>query len=214
MPIESEDLERIFQLGHEQQGVEFKCSAPGSYRPFFARVARAIMAMANHKDGGLVVLGVEECDQDGTTVLMPTGVASADLPSWSYDDVASRLGGLTDPTPSIIVANAHQSGKTFVIIEVSEFHDVPILCRKTIVDQSRKTILREGACYVRPRRKAESVEVGTVIDMRDLLDLAIDKGLRNFVKRAFKAGMIASAALAATPSDATHFREQIKDFIQ
>lgn len=62
-----------------------------------------------------------------------------------------------------------------VALQIREFESIPILCRKNYDD-----ILRAGACYVRSRRKPETVEIPNQEDMRDLLDLATEKGLRKY----------------------------------
>ena len=48
--------------------------------------------------------------------------------------------------------------------------------------------------------------------MRDLLELAIDKGVRNFIKRAMGAGLkLYSEEMPL--SDAEYFNKQLEDFI-
>jgi hypothetical protein len=153
--------------------------------------------MANQRDGGTVIIGVED---DGQT-LTPVGLLDADLATWRYDDVADALAVYADP-PVIFELNYLQhDGKTFVVLRVSEFHDIPVLCRKSYSD-----VLREGACYVRPRRIPETAEIPSHADMRDLLDLATAKRLRQYIEQAHTIGINLSSPALST--GATLFAEQ------
>lgn len=51
-------------FGREQRGVEFK--SPGAFTdvPLNARVIRAMLVMSNTPDGGAIVVGVNESEQD------------------------------------------------------------------------------------------------------------------------------------------------------
>ena len=73
-------------------------------------------------------------------------------------------------------------------------------------------ILRRGACYVRSRHKPETSEIPSEEEMRELLELAIDKGVRKFVTRAQKAGLFPTdPSTPARPSDETLFEKQIEE---
>ena len=98
-------------------------------------------------------------------------------------------------------------GKAFVVIQVSEFDDIPILCKKDYTD-----VLREGACYVRTRRKPETAEVPTQSEMRDLLELATIKALRKYVSVARAAGFEISEA--TKKSDDQLFKQQLSDLLE
>src|SRR5437870_10927208 len=84
-------------------------------------------------------------------------------------------------------------GREFAALEVHEFADIPTICKKGYYrdHQSghREVVLREGACYIRSRHKPETVEVSSLEHMRELIDLATEKGVRKFVTQAQKAGM-------------------------
>ena len=54
MATNARDIEDLLARGEEQRGVEFKPAAPRSAKEVFAKVARAMMAMANKRDGGRV----------------------------------------------------------------------------------------------------------------------------------------------------------------
>ena len=91
-----EEFAKIIALGHETRGVEFKPPGPLSNRPLAARVVRAVLGMVNRRDGGLVIIGVEEIDD----ALDPVGLTEDDLATWSFDDVADRLAAYVEPSVS------------------------------------------------------------------------------------------------------------------
>ena len=95
----------------------------------------------------------------------------------------------------------HQ-GKWYMILRVREFEDIPVLCKRDY-----EKVLRDGACYVRSRRKPETAEIPSEVDMRDLLELATEKRLRKFVAQARAAGL--DLAGAASPSDQERFDNQL-----
>jgi hypothetical protein len=158
--------------------------------------------MANHRDGGRVIIGVPE-DDSGTPV--PKGLSDEDLRTWTYDDLANSLAEYADPAINFHLQIVDYDGSKLVVIDVHEFDDIPVLCKKSYPD-----VLRAGACYVRTRRKPETVEIPTQADMRDILDLAVDKGVRRFVSRAHYAGL--SQLAHSPPTHAALFDQQRRDF--
>ncbi len=187
-----EEFEARLTLGHEQRGVEFKGPGKRSDKPFFARVTRAVLGMANRRDGGQVIIGVQ--DNEGT--LTPVGLSKPALATWKYDDVADALAVYADPSVSFELEIVQWKDRHYLIIHVHEFEDVPVLCNKDYPD-----ILRKGACYVRSRRKPETAEIPSQADMRDLLDLASEKGLRRFVAQARAAGLEISGVTPRTSDE-------------
>ncbi len=196
-----EEFVQLLALGRELSGLEFKGSGSRSERRLFAQVVRAVLGMANRRDGGTVVIGVQD---DGSS-LHPVGVDEPDLATWQYDGVADALAEYADPSVSFDLEFKTHDGRTYVVIEVAEFEDIPVLCKKAYGD-----VLRNGACYVRTRRKPETSEIPAQAEMRDLLDVAIDKGVQRFLSRAQTAGMI--SFIVAAPGDRERFDQQLGDF--
>ncbi len=52
-----QDFEGLLALGYETNGVEFKGRGNRTDSAFLAGVIRAILGMANRRDGGLVIIG-------------------------------------------------------------------------------------------------------------------------------------------------------------
>jgi len=197
-----QEFAEILALAYERRGIEFKGAGPLNDKSLRAKVVRAVLGMANRRDGGFVVVGVE--DTGGK--LDPVGLDATDISTWKYDDVADAIAAYADPSISFDLETRSHEGKQFVVLHVYEFDDVPVLCKKDFADT-----LRKGACYVRSRRKPETSEIPTQEDMRDLLDLATEKRLRRFAAQAQAAGLVAPSSPA--PSDQDRFEEQIRKFL-
>ncbi len=193
-----EDFTRIMELGHELSGVEFKSPGSISNRRLIAQVIKAILGMCNRRDGGTVIIGV--ADDQG--VLNQVGLTESEVSEWSYDSLADQIARYADPSASFRLDVKEYDGNPYVVIEVEEFADIPVLCKRSYDD-----VLRDGACYVRPRRKPETSEIPTQADMRDLLELAIDKGVTQFLERAQRVGLTSRAEVRAT--DQEQFDEQL-----
>ena len=72
-------------------------------------------------------------------------------------------------------------------------------------------MLREGACYVRTRRKPETSEIPTQADMRDLLELAIEKGVIRYIEQARRVGLIVGPLELPLVMDDDRLDEQLGD---
>src|ERR1019366_1316467 len=91
--------------------------------------------------------------------------------------------------------------KHMLVIAIHEFSDVPVICKRSLAD-GNKMILRDGAIYVRSNRKPESREVANYDEMRELLDIATDRGVRRFVTRAETAGIDVVGGARRSAADA------------
>jgi hypothetical protein len=177
-----DEVQQFLRLGHEIRSFEVKGPGSLSDKGYCAKVARAAMAMGNLRDGGLVCLGIAETRMAD----MLPGLDPTQLIEWAnYDDVTDALARYADPP---VAFRPHRltlaSRREVVVIEVSEFEDVPHVCKRDYPE-----ILQNGMTYVRPRGKPESVPVPSSTEMRELLDLAITKGVREFIRRAGAAGV-------------------------
>jgi len=86
--VTERDLESILAQGHETNGVEFKGPGARTDRSFPAKVIRAILGMANRRDGGLVMIGVESTKLDPVGLSDPV-VSYADLTAGNLNHSAS-----------------------------------------------------------------------------------------------------------------------------
>jgi predicted HTH transcriptional regulator len=202
----SEDFSQILALGHERRGVEFKGPRPSTDKHFLARVARAALGMSNLRDGGMIIVGVDEV----SAKLVPKGLNGADLSTWKYDDVSVRLAEYADPYVTFDLEHVEHEGADFVIIRVQEFDDVPVLCKKPYSTDG-KEVLRAGACYVRSTRKPETSEIPSQAEMREVLDLALVKRLRSYISVAERAGVQVGVLPEAAAVDRLSFEGELGD---
>jgi predicted HTH transcriptional regulator len=195
-----QELAELIATGHEVPGVEFKPPGPRTDAYLFATVTRAVLGMANRADGGLVIVGV---DEDAAAGLVPTGLSAQDLPTWSFDDVTAGLAAAADPFVTIVIEPSEYRGVTLLVIRVHEFETVPVICKRQFLDprNQARQVLRPGACYVRTRRKPETSEIPSQTEMRELLDLGIRKGIRQFLERAAAAGLKLPTGTPQTDDD-------------
>ena len=149
-----------------------------------------------------MIIGVE----DAQGVLNPDGLAENDLAGWNYDDLADQVARYADPSASFAMELKEYDGDSYVVIEVEEFSDIPVICKRSYDD-----VLQDGACYVRPRRKPETSSIPTQADMRDLLDLAIEKGVTRFLERARRVGLFSIPTAEPQVTDRERFDEQLGD---
>jgi len=202
--LTNDQFAAMLSLGREQNGVEFKGAGPRTDKNLLVKVIRASLGMSNRRDGGWVVVGVNE----GESGIDPAGLSDNDLLTWSYDAFGDNVAVYADPGISFDLQTIVFNDKKFLAIRVTEFEEAPTICKKDY-NAEGKIILREGALYVRGRRKPETTEVRSLNDMRDLLELATEKALRRFISRASAVGL--STIEADDVADENSFNEQLGD---
>ncbi len=170
-----------------------------------------MLGMANRRNGGHVIIGIND------ETFEAVGLQDDQLRTWNeYDELSEAVNSYATPSISFEVEVLDIEGKKLVVLSVDEFTDIPILCRKEYqVPTSQKgerppPTLRRGACYVRSRHKPETAEIRSEEEMRELLDLAIGKGVDKFASRARKAGLL-PAAWQPESKDEDPFTQQIED---
>lgn len=180
-----EELEQLLTLGHETRSFEVKGPGDFTNKEYVGKVARAVMAMGNSSGGGLVCLGIDE----DTQAAMQPGLNEEQYRAWAkYDDVVDRLSGHSDPALDFTVHPVVlSSGARVVVLNVPEFADVPYICKRP-AGNGRTEVLKRGALYVRPGGKPRSVPVPSSNDMRDLIDRAVNSGVRRFLHTAEASG--------------------------
>lgn len=181
------EIEDLLTLGRESRSFEVKGPGALTDSAFCARVARAVMAMGNLRDGGLVCLGIDDKALDSK---LP-GLSDEQLAQWSdFDNVHDALARFTRPAAAFALQPLElSSGARIVVLDVAEFDDVPHVCERDHSD-----ILRRGALYVRPRGKPRSEHVPSSEEMRELLELATEKRVRAFIGHLGAVGLLGTSS--------------------
>lgn len=169
-PLPDEEL-ALLQAGHEGRNVEFKAAGSPKDTAFLAKVARAAIALSNLRDGGVILVGVDDADpaQGGT------GLSDEERSLWAdYDLVSDRLASYCDPPIQFgITLRRVPSNHAVARIRVSEFDDIPTLCKKEFTG-----VLTRGRLYLRTKGKPETADSFSSNELRELLDLAGEKRAR------------------------------------
>jgi predicted HTH transcriptional regulator len=157
--VDQAELERLLEGGEETQTFEVKCRMTWNVK----KLARDILAMANVRDGGTIVIGVV----DGTFVR--EGVDDATKATYNPDTMRDQLAAYADPHVRVTVHLLSDSkGTEYVAIRVHPFRELPVICKLDSNDT------KAGAIYYRTtNRRPESAVINNSYDMRDLIMTAV-----------------------------------------
>jgi predicted HTH transcriptional regulator len=193
-----ETFASLIRNGREERNIEFKQTMHWSDAATKVKVVKSSIAMANLRDGGTIVFGLERQADDS---YVEAGMKQDDYDSFKQDDVSVEVNNYADPFVELSVQKVELDGKRFVIIQVREFLDLPIICKRDGVDR-----LRSGAIYIRPRRRHETAELPSQIELREILDLAVEKKVRSLYSQIERVG---AQLVFPEDRDAKAFAEQL-----
>lgn len=193
--------------GSEERNLEYKCSMSWRDNSTKIEVTRTSMAMANIPDGGGMIFGVNEISH---RYFEPRGMNTNEADSFTQDDISDYVNGYADPFVELTVERVDYDGKIFVVIQIREFEELPVVCKKNgqeLVRGEIYTRLKCGDIYTRPRRKFESAPVPSQTELREILEMAIDKRIRKHREDWFRWGLVK----ATTPEelDVQKFEDQL-----
>lgn len=168
-----DDLTRFVEAAGESANIDAKGPMTWDGGEASAGLTKDILALANYRDGGVIVIGKDE-PEDGKFVL--TGLTEAQAASFDTTKVATWVNNHCSPPVNLVCHRQEYQGRLFVVVAVTEFHDVPVICTKQyeLPGKPAKVLLRKGAVYVRTAN-AESAPLSTVEEMRGLVGLATTK---------------------------------------
>jgi predicted HTH transcriptional regulator len=201
------DVEQILQGGRELRNFEVKGPGTPNDKHMLAKVARAALSIGNLRDGGHVLIGVD----DANLAAMSPGLTQSQRADWmSFDDIVKKLATYSDPPLTFDLAELTLSnGAVVVLMEVSEFVDIPHLCAR----QHDGAGLRKGELYVRSRGAAETVDVSRSVEMREVIELATEKALRRYIEVSRRAGVgLHDAASDPVSADAAFEKQRREAF--
>jgi predicted HTH transcriptional regulator len=202
----SEEIYRsIVFAGREDRNREYKASFPWDRKKHgdtIARVVKTILAMSNLRDGGHVVIGVDEITTPKGTEHRPIGVQDAHLSTYSYDQVADSIKVYADPSAPFSLDVISLDGMNFVVIAVVGFDEYPVICKTNFGDN----ILANGVIYYRPKSgRPRSEPISSYVDMRELMDLAVERGVKRYIQLQARISTLGA-------SDQESFQRQLGDF--
>jgi hypothetical protein len=172
-PFSSDELTRFIEAAGESANIDAKGPMEWDGGEASAGLTKDILALANSRDGGVIVVGKAE-SQPGKFVL--TGLSEPQAACFETTKVATWVNNHCSPPINLVCYRHEHQGRLFVVVAVTEFQDVPVICTKQyeLAGKPAKVLLRKGAVYVRTAN-AESAPLSTVEEMRGLIGLATTK---------------------------------------
>jgi len=199
--MEEQELIELIKSGREARNIEYKRSMPWTNKENRHKIIRTILSMSNIRDGGFIVIGME---RQGDDIYVAKGILSEHKVTYIEDKMADMISEFADPYVHFTIQTVNYEDKEFLIIQINEFEEIPVICKKDGYDLVR------GKVYTRSRRKPESIEVPSQSEMREILEVAIDKGIRRFFSRLTSIGIEFGAQ---RDKDRKLFDEEIRDLI-
>lgn len=199
--MKTEYFLELVSMGRENRRVEFKQSTPWDNKIFQAKLVKTVLAFSNVRDGGYILIGVRQGENDEPIL---DGVNAEHLATYSEDSVKSVVSEYADPFILLELDRVEHNGKNFLAISVQEFLEIPVICK-----QDGRENLRRGAIYTRTHRIPESAEVPTQTEMREILDMASEKKLRSYFQMQNRIG----ASGVDIPTDAESFKAELRDLL-
>jgi hypothetical protein len=191
--------ERVFNAldrCQETQGIDFKESAPWNSLKW--RIITTSLGMGNLRDGGIIVIGASERGQTWEL----TGITDEHLATYDPDVIIDVVNKYSSPNVEMdIVLTKYKNDRDFLSIQINEFKDAPIVCKK---NGPRGGGITEGAVYVRPPGVARTTRVMNSSQMYDLLELAAEKRARRMLEVSRRIGLV------SIPTSTERFDEELE----
>lgn len=165
--------------GREERNLEYKEILDWTRAKHQIKIAKCVLGMSNVRNGGVLVIGIRK---DG----VPVGLTEAQARLFDQDHVSALVNEFAAPYAEITVTvgrDAPNSPMWFVVVEIKEFEEQPVICRKDGHE------LAQGGLYTRGRRIHETALVRSEAEMREILDMAVEKRLRAFRRMTQAAGI-------------------------
>jgi predicted HTH transcriptional regulator len=172
------------------------------------KITKSVISMSNIRDGGLIFIGAVQLPDN---TFNPIGMEDSDYESFSSDLVVDHVSRFAEPHATFSLFKKQVDGKKFVVIKVEQFDEIPVIFKKDYCLDGEHRATEGDFCTRTRGRRPRSAKVTRADDLREILDLAIDKGVTTFVMRANKAGLTHSAP--ATPSDEELFDKEINEMV-
>lgn len=172
-----------------------------SNQEFKHKIIKAILSMSNIRDGGYIILGVEKNDEGKYE---PLGFDDNIARTYEREKVLEAANTFADPYIDLeLKIFMTRINNYLAVIQVFEFKQEPVICKKNF-----QGVLEQGRIYTRTFRKPESSASVTSSDLREIIDLAIDKQVSKLQVTLSRKGF------SFTPTEQTRdlYKEERGDF--
>ena len=133
---------------------------------------KGVLGFTNTRYGGNIVIGI---DDDGHSNFTYTGVSEDMITSFQdHEQVQQQLDSFADGPMVYEMGVGEYDGNKYIVITVSEFGELPVLCTKNIKVRT-KNILVKGDMYARSMRSKPSTVKVTALELREVIRMAHEK---------------------------------------
>lgn len=170
----------------EAQYLEFKSSE--SWDNLCWRLLKTTMAMGNLRDGGRIIIGVR---QEGNECFLD-GIKAEHLATFDYDNILDQLSKFSSPQLELDIVVHEDEGKQFLVFDVRQFDETPIVCRKNSPDGLKSNDrLVKGDIYIRPASgKPQTKRLDDASEMHSVLELAAEQRATRMLQVGRRIGLI------------------------
>lgn len=157
----------------ESRSIELKSAIPWrdiNNQHQLQDVVKSIIGLSNVKDGGKIILGIT---QNPDRTFTSTGMSATDLHTYDQDHIYQIVRAYANPTPRFEIRNVEYDRKFFIVFAIQEFLYTPVICIKDGSNAGKEPLIK-GALYIRTH-KPETKKVDNETEMREIINLAIDK---------------------------------------
>ena len=175
--------------GQEEVYLEYKGDVPWTDQAKKLEIVKTIFAMANERDGGLIIIGVKD---DGSR----NGLSEENYNSFSHDQINSYLANKgNQPIQCKVEKKKHtdkDDGKErcFIFIQVSETKEFPLVYtgEMILINSAKQAFpenigLRRGCLYIRNKLQVGNKEIETNEEWQELIERTYKKYERETLKR-------------------------------
>ncbi|MGO4129664.1 helix-turn-helix domain-containing protein [Inquilinus sp. YAF38] len=171
--MDTDELESLLDGAEETDRIEFKAAIDWNKNIF----VKDILAMSNIQDGGRIIVGV--ADQ----TFARQGLSETQIATYAIDHMRDQIAPFADP---LVIFTRHvvedRNGLKYVVIDVSPFETIPVICRRDGAD------VHQGTIYFRSRaRRPQSARISNYMELRDVIDTAVSRGMRRMRRMGFAA---------------------------
>ncbi len=164
-----DQVREIVHSAGEAASIDFKGPMEWDGAIVSAKLSKDIVASANVRGGGVLVIGVREPE---TGVFHKCGLTSEQASSFDTTKMASWINSRFEPEIHLSCYRTEVDGNEFVVIDVDEFHEIPLICTKNWrAPNEKRNEIEAGRIYVRTAN-AESAPLRKASDLRRLVSIA------------------------------------------
>jgi len=139
---------------------------------------RTVLGMSNTRSGGDLVIGIEEGKNKQVRL---KGLTDKQVSTFEdYDGIKGFIDGFASPNTIFDLSLGIYRNKKFVVFNIQDFEEIPVICRK---NGQEKDILRKDDIYVRSKKAQYSTIRAGELELREIIDMAVDKQHSNLVGR-------------------------------